>query len=116
MAVQQQEIKNLIAKLENKKATFSDTLNFIDTYYSHTPTAFSNGAQKNAATENQGSARVFAFAKGNDLSKEETLKLFAEHYEAVLATPASEDHQNIRQFMLHGWDGIHFEGEALTEK
>jgi hypothetical protein len=26
------------------------------------------------------------------------------------------DHQNIRQFMQNGWDGIKFEGDALTAK
>ncbi|MGL5142536.1 MAG: HopJ type III effector protein, partial [Acinetobacter baumannii] len=26
------------------------------------------------------------------------------------------DHQNIRQFMQNGWDGVKFEGQALTEK
>jgi HopJ type III effector protein. len=34
------------------------------------------------------------------------LSLFAEHYAAVLATPEATDHQNIRQFMQNGWDGI----------
>ncbi|MEG0198898.1 MAG: HopJ type III effector protein, partial [Acinetobacter sp.] len=34
----------------------------------------------------------------------------------VLATPEATDHQNIRQFMLNGWDGIQFESEALAAK
>lgn len=42
--------------------------------------------------------------------------LFAEHYAAVLNTPEGTDHQNIRQFMQHGWDGVTFEGEALQAK
>jgi HopJ type III effector protein len=42
--------------------------------------------------------------------------LFAEHYQAVLKTPDGTDHQNIRQFMLHGWEGIVFEGHALIAK
>ncbi|MFI8142771.1 HopJ type III effector protein, partial [Acinetobacter baumannii] len=41
---------------------------------------------------------------------------FAEHYASVLATPEGTDHQNIRQFMQNGWDGVKFEGQALTEK
>ncbi len=82
----------------------------------HTPTAFKNGAQANVATENQGSAKVFSFAQINSLNQEQTLSLFAEHYASVLATPEATDHQNIRQFMLHGWDGIAFEGTALIAK
>ena len=72
--------------------------------------------QENAADQNQGSAKVFAFAKLNELSKEDTLKLFAEHYQSVLDTPEGEDHQNIRQFILNGWDGVYFEGEVLISK
>ncbi|WP_245840531.1 HopJ type III effector protein [Ohtaekwangia koreensis] len=45
-----------------------------------------------------------------------TLSLFAEHYRSVLENPDGTDHQNIRQFMLHGWPGIIFEGQALVSK
>jgi len=34
----------------------------------------------------------------------------------VLATPEATDHQNIRQFMQNSWNGIQFEGQALTAK
>ncbi|HAD80214.1 MAG TPA: HopJ type III effector protein, partial [Flavobacteriaceae bacterium] len=44
------------------------------------------------------------------------LKLFAEHYQAVLETPEGTDHNNIRQFMQNGWDGVKFENEVLTKK
>ena len=54
-----------------------------------------------------------SFAKLNSLSQEQTLALFAEHYAAVLATPEGTDHQNIRQFMQHGWDEVQFQAEAL---
>ncbi len=70
----------------------------------------------NAATENQGSAKIFSFAKLNGLNQAQTLSLFAEHYASVLATPEGTDHQNIRQFMQHGWDGIQFETLALSAK
>ena len=89
---------------------------FIEARYQHTPTAFQNGAQLNAATENQGSAKVFSFAKIEGLNTEDTLSLFAEHYASVLATPEATDHQNIRQFIQNGWDGIQFEGDALTAR
>lgn len=106
----------ILDQLKQGQAKFADVIAFIESRYQHTPTGFRNGAQVNAATENQGSAKVFAFAQLNQLNKEETLSLFAEHYQAVLATPDSTDHQNIRQFMLNGWSGIAFDGNALTAK
>ena len=106
----------LLEQLKNGEAKFADVISFIEAGYTHTPTAFSNGQQYNASNENQGSAKVFSFAKLNGLSQEQTLQLFAEHYASVLATPEASDHQNIRQFMTHGWDGIKFEGNALTAK
>lgn len=49
--------------------------------------------------------------------KEETLALFGDFYRNdVLKNPGGNDHQNIRNFMEFGWDGILFEGEALREK
>lgn len=106
----------LLEQLQQGQAKFSDVLAFIDARYQHHPTAFKNGAQHNAATENQGSAKVFSFAQLENLDPTQTLSLFAEHYQAVLATPEGTDHQNIRQFMLNGWSGIEFEGAALTAK
>ena len=108
--------QSLLAQLKDGSAKFADVLAFIEARYQHTPTAFQNGAQFNAATENQGSAKVFSFAKLESLSQQDTLKLFAEHYASVLATPEASDHQNIRQFMQNGWDGVKFEGEALAAK
>ena len=106
----------LLEQLKNGQAKFADVISYIEQHYTHTPTAFQNGAQHNASTENQGSAKVFSFAQLNGLNPEDTLALFAEHYAAVLATPESTDHQNIRQFMQHGGQGIKFEGQALAAK
>ena len=109
-------VETLLAQLAAGEVTFADVIAFIETRYTHTATAFKNGAQQNAATENQGSAKVFAFAQLQSLDQAQTLSLFAEHYAAVLAKPEATDHQNIRQFMLNGWDGITFESQALTAK
>lgn len=106
----------LLSQLQDKKILFKDVLAYIEERYAHTPTAFQNGTQANASTENQGSAKVLAFAKINGLSKEETLLLFAEHYADVLSSPDGSNHQNIRQFMVSGWDGVVFEGTALVAK
>ncbi len=112
----EQQLETLLASLKSGKTPFAKVLEFIDTNYQHQPTAFKNGDAYNEATQNQGSARVFSFAQLNNLSAEDTLCLFAEHYKAVLDTPQGTDHQNIRQFMAHGWGGIVFEGEALKIK
>ena len=108
--------QDLLAQLQAGEAKFTDVIAYIEARYNHTPTAFKNGQQTNAATENQGSAKVFSFAQLNGLDQARTLNLFAEHYAAVLANPEATDHQNIRQFMQNGWDGIQFEGQALTAK
>ena len=108
--------QDLLKQLQTGEVKFADVIAFIEARYTHTPTAFQNGAQYNASTENQGSAKVFSFAQLNGLDQAQTLSLFAEHYASVLATPEATDHQNIRQFMQNGWNGIKFEGTALVMK
>ena len=108
--------QQLLAQLQAGEVKFSDVLAFIEARYNHTPTAFQNGQQHNAATENQGSAKVLSFAQLNNLNQVQTLSLFAEHYASVLATPEASDHQNIRQFMVNGWNGVKFEGTTLVAK
>lgn len=110
------DVQTLVQQAQNQQIQFSDVIAFIEARYTHTPTAFKNGANQNQATENQGSAKVLYFAQLNGLSAEQTLPLFAEHYQAVLATPEATDHQNIRQFIQHGWNGVTFDGVVLTAK
>jgi hypothetical protein len=111
-----EQLSTLLKKLKEDSLPFKEVIAFIETYYQHTATAFKNGALHNEATQNQGSAKVFAFAQLNKLDKEDTLSLFAEHYQSVLQHADGTDHQNIRQFMIHGWPGIVFEGQALIPK
>jgi len=111
-----EQLPTLIKSLKDNLLPFKEVIAFIETYYQHQPTAFRNGELYNEATQNQGSAKVFTFAQLNGLDKEDTLYLFAEHYQSVLNNPGGTDHQNIRQFMTHGWPGIVFEGQALLEK
>ncbi len=94
--------------------TFADTLAVIDAHYGYRPTVFRNGNTENAAGTNEGSCKVFAFGLDQQLDKEQTLACFAQFYRDVLATPTGDDHQNIRNFMVNGWEGIQFEGQALT--
>lgn len=102
--------------LINQKS-FQATIAYIDEKYNFTPTAFKNGNQLNNAGENNGSCKIFAFAKINNLEKEATLSLFGSYYfDDVLKNPDGNDHQNIRNFITFGWDGISFDGEALELK
>ena len=103
---------------ENPKSiAFADTIAVIEDNYVFTPTAFKNGNQQNAADENSGSCKIFAFAKAQQLSPEETLNCFGTYYtEDVLKNPEGTDHQNIRNFMVSGWNGIAFERDALQLK
>ena len=89
----------------------------IDNEYEFTPTAFKNGEQVNQANENNGSCKIFSFAKLNNIGQAQTLQLFGDFYRKdVLEHPEATDHQNIRQFILHGWDGVTFENDALSVK
>lgn len=111
-----QQLLSLITSIEQKQSKFENVLAFINTNFVFKETAFTNGDLSNSATENQGSCCVFAVAQLFDLSKEQTLVLFAEHYDNVLENPNTDNHQNIRQFMKNGWNGIQFEQTPLTEK
>jgi len=96
---------------------FSQTIECIEANYVFTETAFTNGAQENAAGENSGSCKLLYFAQLHDLSKGEALALFGKFYrEDVLQNPDGSDHQNIRQFMQLGFEGLSFSGTPLTEK
>ena len=109
----------ILEQLKNAPKTidFKEVIAFIDDNYDFTPTKFTNGNTVNEANQNNGSCKVFSFAKLNQLSKEETLFLFGYFYRKdVLENPEGDDHQNIRNFMKFGWDGIAFEGEALVKK
>ncbi|UYW00811.1 HopJ type III effector protein [Flavobacterium agricola] len=108
--------QNILDALQKQELIFNDVLAHIENLYEAQPTAFTNGSLKNEGTQNQGSARVLFFAKKEGLSANDTLCLFAEHYQAVLNDPDGEAHQNIRQFMQHGWDGVTFEKDVLIEK
>lgn len=112
----EKQLLTLLTSLKQNTVPFGEVIQFIETYYQHQPTAFKNGDAYNEATQNQGSAKVFAFAQLNNLSAADTLYLFAEHYQSVLANPDGTDHQNIRQFIMHGWKAVVFEGEALSRK
>ena len=109
----------LLEQLEKAPETinFKEVIAYIDENYDFAPTKFTNGNTINEANQNNGSCKVFSFAQLKNLSKEQTLTLFGEFFrEDVLKNPDGTDHQNIRNFMKFGWDGISFDGEALKKK
>ncbi|AWV97353.1 HopJ type III effector protein [Arcticibacterium luteifluviistationis] len=109
----------MIEKIKSKPESvqFKEVIDFIDTNYTFTPAAFKNGETQNEAGQNNGSCKVFAFGLLNQLSKDETLACFGEYYRKdVLGNPEATDHQNIRNFMKSGWEGVKFEVESLKAK
>ena len=112
------KIESLITRLDSQTndLMFNEVMTLIDELYEFRPTAFVNGDQSNEAGENSGSCKVLSFAILNSLTEEQTLLLFGQFYRDVKATPEADDHQNIRQFMLHGFSGLKFDSDALLAK
>lgn len=97
--------------------TFNTTIEAIDAHYDFTPTAFRNGVLINEAGQNNGSCKIFSFAKLQQLTAQQTLHCFGTYYrDDVLKHPQNNDHQNIRNFIRSGWEGIVFQGDALGAK
>ncbi|MFL0805194.1 MAG: HopJ type III effector protein [Agarilytica sp.] len=96
---------------------FEQVMATIANHYDYSPTRFVNGEIINEAGSNEGSCKLFSFAKLQGLSEMETLALFGKYYrDDVMENPSGDDHGNIRNFILDGWLGIQFDGEALTAK
>ena len=113
MTIQQFRTK---LKVSPTEINFAETMQVIEDNYNFTPTTFINGEIKNKAGENSGSCKLFAFAKLQKLQKEEALFCFGEHYKNVLEDINGTSHQNIRNFMKTGFEGLSFDGEALILK
>lgn len=98
--------------------SFDQTIAVISENYHYAPSAFRNGSTENAAGQNEGSCKIFAFAKLNNLAENQTLACFGNYYRVdVLENPNASDHQNIRQFIQHGWNGIEFKNtNTLTAR
>ena len=111
-------LNDFLKRLNNEPNSidFNGTIALIDAMYDFTPSTFQNGEQLNAAGQNNGSCKLFSFAKLHNLSKEQTLYCFGNYYRDVLNTPTAKDHANIRNFMKYGWDGIEFDGTPLKPK
>ena len=103
----------------NAIISFNETIDVITQNYHYQPTEFSNGLGKhrliNKAGSNEGSCKIFCFAKINQLNEQQTLNLFGDFYRHdVLNNPTGTDHQNIRNFIQYGWAGVSFPSPSLT--
>ena len=110
------DVATLLMRLVKKpnELMFVDVIATIDRAYRFAPTAFSNGTADNTAEQNQGSAKVLAFARLHNLGESQTLACWAEHYRSVLDHPEGTDHQNIRQFIQTGWAGVQLPSDCLV--
>ncbi|MBU2871556.1 HopJ type III effector protein [Colwellia sp. E2M01] len=110
-------VTDLINQLDTapESVSFEQVMQVISDNYNYTPTTFTNGDVANEAGTNEGSCKIFYFAKLNALTAEQTLACFAQYYrEDVLKHPEATDHGNIRNFIKFGWDKVEFNSAALT--
>lgn len=108
--------QQLVQALSQGPVAFAEVMTVIDDHYTFTPTAFTNGDQHNPAGTNNGSCKIFAFARIHSLSEQATLNAFGDFYTRdVLENPDADDHANIRNFMRSGWSGVRFADEPLRE-
>lgn len=120
------ELEQLLEQIRHQPESieFSEVIHTIDENYRYTPVRFSNGPVSsgedegiiNQAGENEGSCKIFAFGRINDLTADQTLHCFGRYYrDDVLGHPDKNDHQNIRLFIKFGWPYIRFDVRALEE-
>ncbi|TPH15855.1 HopJ type III effector protein [Litorilituus lipolyticus] len=111
-------VQQLIIKLSQQPESvqFKDVMEVIKSHYNYAGSAFTNGDLINEKGMNEGSCKIFYFAKLLNLSEQQTLACFGEYYRKdVLENPEGKDHGNIRNFMKTGWAGISFTSQALAE-
>ena len=114
------KIEDFIKKIKKHPETieFDEVIRIIEDGYNYTPTRFINGTKNeavvNEAGTNEGSCKIFSFAKIHKLDAEQTLNCFGTYYRNdVLNHPENDDHANIRTFIKYGWEHIYFDGSAL---
>lgn len=113
------ELSTFLAKLDSEPGSiqFEDTMQVIENVYLFTEREFVNGDVVNQAGQNNGSCKIFAFGQLEGLSEQQTLACFGQYYRHdVLEFPENDDHQNIRNFIKHGWQGVRFSEPALAKK
>jgi hypothetical protein len=100
-----------------KSITLEESINVIGNLYDFVPVSFLNGGVRYEVGQNVRSCQILAFGIMNHLTVEETLSLFGSYYQQdVLGNPTRHDHLPIRNFIMHGWDGVEFDDMPLTLK
>jgi HopJ type III effector protein len=111
------EVFNANVEMDADSLTFESVMELIDTHFESQLLEFKNGDIVNKQGENEGSAKLLSYAALSDMDKATTLKLWGQYYREVQNDPNGSSHQNIRNFMKYGWEGVPFEnGIALTRK
>lgn len=115
--------EQLLALIESapEDVEFDQVMAVIDRSYDYAPTAFSVGSGphrvESPAGSNEGSCKIFAFARLAALSPQQTLACFGHYYrDDVLGRPDGADHANIRAFMRFGPRSVVFDGEPLQDR
>lgn len=112
-------VKALLVKIieQGEQVEFNEVMQVITDNYQYKASRFSNGELVNEAGSNEGSCKLFTFAKLNGLTEQQTLWCFGQYYrDDVLKNPQGVDHGNIRNFMITGWHGINFDKVALSSR
>ena len=110
-------LADLISQLGENADTvsFEQVMKVISENYSYTPSTFNNGDLLNEAGTNEGSCKIFYFAKLNGLTEQQTLACFGRYYrDDVVKNPQGSDHGNIRNFIKNGWNKVEFNSVALA--
>lgn len=107
-------LAHFLEELTQADFKFAQTLEFIAQNYQYQAQAFVNGEVENAAGQNEGSCKTLGLALLENLTTEQALLCFGEHYRDVLATPEGSDHANIRALIKHGLAGVKFAALPLT--
>jgi len=113
------DVKDLLETIHTSPSSveFNEVMAVIADHYVYTPSAFKNGGLENRSDQNQGSAKILAFAQLNGLTELQTLACFGSYYrDDVLGHPEGQDHGNIRNFMKHGWGGVVLPDTVLVAK
>lgn len=107
-------LAEFLSALQQPEHRFADTLTFIEAHYRYTPRAFDNAGLHNPTGSNQGSCKILGWALLEQLTTEQALLAFGEHYRWVLANPEHTEHANIRQLIKHGLTQVHFNQLPLS--
>ncbi|UTW12502.1 HopJ type III effector protein [Marinobacterium rhizophilum] len=111
------DLDTFLSKIgQDDSLDFKHCMEVIQAHYDYQATGFTNGTVRNEAGQNEGSCKIFSFAKLNGLDEARTLACFGNFYLDVVKSPQGTDHANIRAFMASGWDGVAFDSDALTRK